>query len=371
MWNFLVGGLLAGSAIVLYDGQPDPRGLWELRRRGRRHLLRHQRRVHRRVHEGGRGAAGAAARCAASARPARRCRSRASSGSTSSSATCGCSPPAAAPTCAPRSWARVRCCRCAPASCRRARSARRSRRGTRTAAPLVGEVGELVITKPMPSMPLFFWNDPDGERYRESYFDMYPGIWRHGDWIKITERGSRGDLRALGLDHQPRRRAHGHERALLGDRGRGRRARQPRRGRGRPDRAVRRHRRRELDDELAAEIRRRVREHCSPRHVPDAIHRIDEVPRTLSNKKLEVPVKRILQGGDPGQGRQPRLARQPRRARLVRRAGGRAHASGSLRLRAGRSASRRSISSAQKPSARSQRLLVDASGRRSRAGRGR
>ena len=56
--------------------------------------------------------------------------------------------------------------------------------------PLVGEVGELVITQPMPSMPLYFWNDPGGERYRESYFEMYPGIWRHGDWIKVTERGS-------------------------------------------------------------------------------------------------------------------------------------------------------------------------------------
>src|SRR5690606_33498320 len=55
---------------------------------------------------------------------------------------------------------------------------------------LVGEVGELVITEPMPSMPVFFWNDPDGERYRESYFSMYPGVWRHGDWIEITERGT-------------------------------------------------------------------------------------------------------------------------------------------------------------------------------------
>ena len=83
MWNFLVGGLLAGSAIVLYDGQPDPQRLWELAARGGGHLLRHQRGVHRRLHEGGRRAAAAAASCAASARPARRCRSRASSGSTS------------------------------------------------------------------------------------------------------------------------------------------------------------------------------------------------------------------------------------------------------------------------------------------------
>ena len=56
--------------------------------------------------------------------------------------------------------------------------------------PLVGEVGELVITKPMPSMPIFFWGDEDGSRLRESYFDMYPGIWRHGDWIEITDRGT-------------------------------------------------------------------------------------------------------------------------------------------------------------------------------------
>jgi acetoacetyl-CoA synthetase len=164
--------------------------------------------------------------------------------------------------------------------------------------PLVGEVGELVITRPMPSMPLFFWNDPDGSRYRESYFEVYPGIWRHGDWIKITERGSaviygrsdstinRGGVRmgtseiysavesvpavldSLVVDVD--------DRIVLFVVVSG-----------------------ELDESLADEIRRRVREHCSPRHVPDAIHRIDEVPRTLSNKKLEVPVKRILQGTDP------------------------------------------------------------------------
>jgi acetoacetyl-CoA synthetase len=164
----------------------------------------------------------------------------------------------------------------------------------------VDEVGELVITRPMPSMPLFFWNDPDGERYRESYFDMYPGVWRHGDWIKLTAHGSaviygrsdstinRGGVRmgtselysaiealdevldSLVVDVD--------DRIVLFVVTSG-----------------------ELDDRLAAEIRKRVREYCSPRHVPDAIHRIDEVPRTLSNKKLEVPVKRILQGGDPAE----------------------------------------------------------------------
>jgi acetoacetyl-CoA synthetase len=150
----------------------------------------------------------------------------------------------------------------------------------------------------MPSMPLFFWNDPDGERYRESYFDMYPGVWRHGDWIKLTAGGSaviygrsdstinRGGVR-MGTSELYSA-VEGVEQVL--------------------DSLVVDVDDRillfvvtsaELDDELAGEIRKRVREHCSPRHVPDAIQRIDEVPRTLSNKKLEVPVKRILQGGDP------------------------------------------------------------------------
>src|SRR4051795_8178942 len=59
-----------------------------------------------------------------------------------------------------------------------------------TGEPVIDQVGELVLTEPMPSMPIYFWNDPDGERYRDSYFDMFPGVWRHGDWIEITERGT-------------------------------------------------------------------------------------------------------------------------------------------------------------------------------------
>ena len=75
--------------------------------------------------------------------------------------------------------------------------------------PLIDEVGELVITRPMPSMPMFFWGDESGERYRESYFEMYPGIWRHGDWIEITSRGDGGDLWPIRFDDQPRWRADG------------------------------------------------------------------------------------------------------------------------------------------------------------------
>ena len=162
----------------------------------------------------------------------------------------------------------------------------------------VGEVGELVITQPMPSMPIYFWNDADGSRYRASYFEMFPGIWRHVDWIKITERGTaviygrsdstinRGGVRmgtseiysavesvpavldSLVVDVED-------EMILF---------------------VVVRD---ALTDEVIAEIRRRVREHCSPRHVPDRIVQIPEVPRTLSNKKLEVPVKKILLGAAP------------------------------------------------------------------------
>ena len=168
--------------------------------------------------------------------------------------------------------------------------------------PLVGEVGELVLTEPMPSMPIHLWNDPDGERYRDSYFSVYPGIWRHGDWIEITERGTaiitgrsdatinRGGVRmgtaelyraVLALDEVVD--------ALVVD--------VPRAGTdGVMSLFVVLREGAELDDSLVARIRSRVREDCSPRHVPDEIHAIPEVPRTLSGKALEVPVKRILMG---------------------------------------------------------------------------
>ena len=168
--------------------------------------------------------------------------------------------------------------------------------------PLVDEVGELVITKPMPSMPLFLWGDTDGKRYRDSYFSMYPGIWRHGDWIMITDRGTaviygrsdstinRGGIRmgtaeiyraVLSLDEVVD--------ALVVD--------VPRPGtEGWMPLFVVLRAGAVLDDALVGAIRRRIREDCSPRHVPDEIVAIPEVPRTLSGKVLEVPVKRILMG---------------------------------------------------------------------------
>ena len=167
---------------------------------------------------------------------------------------------------------------------------------------LVDEVGELVITRPMPSMPVGFWNDPGGERYRESYFSMYPGIWRHGDWIRITERGTaiiygrsdstinRGGIRmgtaeiyraVLALEEIAD--------ALVVD------VPQESGDSWMPlfvvltPGSV-------LDDDLTARIARRVREDCSPRHVPSDVFAVAEIPRTLSGKVLEVPVKRILMG---------------------------------------------------------------------------
>jgi acetoacetyl-CoA synthetase len=168
--------------------------------------------------------------------------------------------------------------------------------------PVIGEVGELVITEPMPSMPVRFWGDPDGSRYRASYFEMYPGVWRHGDWIEITERGTaiiygrsdstinRSGIR-MGTSEIYRAVASVPEivDALVVD--------VPRPGtEGWMPLFVVLREGAELSDELSKEVARRIREQCSPRHVPNEIFVIDEVPRTLSGKVLEVPVKRILMG---------------------------------------------------------------------------
>ena len=167
---------------------------------------------------------------------------------------------------------------------------------------VVGEVGELVVTEPMPSMPVRFWGDEDGSRYRESYFEMWPGRWRHGDWIEITERGTaiiygrsdstinRGGIR-MGTSEIYRAvlSIEAIVDALVVD--------LPRPGTdGWMPLFVVLREGAELDEELPREIARRVREQCSPRHVPDEVFEIAEVPRTLSGKVLEVPVKRILMG---------------------------------------------------------------------------
>ena len=170
--------------------------------------------------------------------------------------------------------------------------------------PLVGATGELVITKPMPAMPIYFWGDGDGQRYREAYFDMFPGVWRHGDWLELTPRGSgilygrsdatinRGGIRmgsaeiygavltlpevvdALvidltaddGVDVMPMF-------VVLAEGA-------------------------SLDEDLVDRIRGTIRKQVSPRHVPDRVFAVPELPRTLTGKTLEIPVKRLLLGAE-------------------------------------------------------------------------
>jgi acetoacetyl-CoA synthetase len=168
--------------------------------------------------------------------------------------------------------------------------------------PLTGQVGELVVTKPMPSMPLHFWNDPDGARYREAYFSTFPGVWRHGDWMEVTERGSvivsgrsdstlnrngvrlgSADIYAV-VDKLPQLTESLVIGAELGD--------------GgywlalfvvlAPGAA--------LDEELKQAIKSAIAAQASPRHVPDDIIAVAAIPHTRTGKKLEVPVKRIIQG---------------------------------------------------------------------------
>lgn len=163
-------------------------------------------------------------------------------------------------------------------------------------------LGELVITQPMPSMPTGFWNDPDGARYEDSYFSTYPGVWRHGDWVEISGRGSavlygrsdatinRGGIRmgsseiyraVLALPEV--------QDALVVD------------VEGWMPLFVSLSDGVRLDEDLIAKIKQRVREDCSPRHVPNEVYAIATIPRTRTGKVLEVPVKRILLGTPPEQ----------------------------------------------------------------------
>jgi len=172
--------------------------------------------------------------------------------------------------------------------------------------PLVGQVGELVLTEPLPSMPLGFWNDAARERFHASYFGVYPGVWRHGDWIKLNADGAaviygrsdstlnRGGVRmgtsefyqvveampeiadSLVVDTGSLADAIGKMWLFL----------VLREGVA-------------LDTELKRRVKERLKSELSPRHVPDQIRAVAAVPRTLNGKKLEVPVKRILLGEDP------------------------------------------------------------------------
>ena len=176
---------------------------------------------------------------------------------------------------------------------------------------MIEQEGELVVTRPLPSMPLYFLNDPDGRRYHDSYFDVFPGVWRHGDWITVHSDRSisisgRSDstLNRMGV------RMGSAEIYAVGEQ--------------LPEVAdslvigVERsdgsylmplfvvpadgH---QVDDALRDRIRTALRAQLSPRHVPDEIVGVTAVPRTLTGKKLEVPVKRVLQGAEPAKVASP------------------------------------------------------------------
>jgi len=183
---------------------------------------------------------------------------------------------------------------------------------------IVGRTGELVLTLPLPSMPVFFWNDPDGRRYRESYFEMFPGVWRHGDWIRIEEDGSAviegrsdstlnrqgirfgtselysvvegipevADSLVIGLEEP----GGGYWMPLFVALAPGV----------------------ELDGDLKIRINGAIREALSQRHVPDEIVAVPAIPRTLSGKKMEVPVKRLFLGRSLHEVAAPGASADPR-----------------------------------------------------------
>jgi acetoacetyl-CoA synthetase len=308
MWNFLVGGLMTGSTVVLYDGSPghpDMGALWRFAERARMTYL-------------GTSAAFVLASAKAGVEPAREVdlsslHSIGSTGSplppegfawlyeqvsrdllvgSTSGGTDVCTSFVTSCPLLPVHAGEIQC---------RSLGAKVESFDDQ-GRPVIGQVGELVVTEPLPSMPLFLWNDPDGERYRDSYFSTWPGVWRHGDWLEITDRGTciisgrsdstlnRGGVRmgtaefyrvVEGLDEVTDSLV-----VDVSDPG----------GEGRLLLFVVLRPGIELDDDLRGRIRAAVRADLSPRHVPDRIEAIAEVPRTLSGKKLEVPVKRVLTG---------------------------------------------------------------------------
>ncbi|MDV3277335.1 MAG: acetoacetate--CoA ligase [Nitrososphaerales archaeon] len=310
MWNYVMGSLLHGATAVLYDGSashPDMNALWDLVEDADVNFM-------------GVSAAYISACMKASLEPGKthdlkRLTGMGSTGSTLtpeafewvygnvkgdvwlasiSGGTDVCTPFVAGCPVLPVHSGEIQC-RCLGAKVESFDESGRS---------VIGEVGELVVTQPMPSMPLYLWGDKDGRRYRESYFEKYPGIWRHGDWIKVTERGTcviygRSDatIKRLGVrigtseiyrvvESLPEvaeslavdiPAAGGETTMLL---------------------FVATAGGRKLDDSLVSAIREKISRDLSRRHVPDRVLQAPSVPKTLNGKKLEVPVKRILEGED-------------------------------------------------------------------------
>ncbi len=308
MWNLLLGGLLLGSTIVLYDGSPgfpDLGALWNLAEEAEVTLF-------------GAGAAFFAGCMKAGLQPGRdhaysNLRTVGSTGSPLSAegfqwiyeqvkrdvllASVSGGTDVCGAFVGPCPWlpvyAGVIQSRCLGAAVEAF---------DEQGVSLTEEVGELVVTRPMPSMPLYFWNDPGGQRYRESYFEMYPGVWRHGDWIRITRAGgsviygrSDATINRQGIRMGTSEIYRVVEQldevldSLVVDlEWLGRESFMPLFVVLRADQA--------LDDALVARINGTIRLALSPRYVPSRIFAVADVPRTSSGKKMELPVKRILMG---------------------------------------------------------------------------
>jgi len=308
MWNILQGSLLAGATPILYDGSPgfpDLNVLWDLAARskmtffgtsaayltgclqaglepGRKYDLSHLKAI---------GSTGSPLPVEGFKWVYERVKSDVLLGSTSGG-TDPCTGFLGACPLLPVRAGELQC-RCLGVNARAFDENGRS---------LIDEVGELVITEPMPSMPLYLWNDPGNKRYHASYFEMYPGAWRHGDWVKFTSQGSgvilgRSDstINRLGV-----RMGSSEIYAAVGDLAEivdslvigfetaGGKYMMPL--------FVVLQEGVELNEALKKKINTKIRGTLSPRHVPDEIYAVADVPRTLNGKKLEVPVKKILTG---------------------------------------------------------------------------
>ncbi|MGP4111802.1 acetoacetate--CoA ligase [Streptomyces sp. 4N509B] len=317
MWNFLVSGLLVGSTVVLYDGSPvypDAAAQWRVAERTRATLF-------------GTSAAYVTASAKADVHPGRDLDLSA----TRCVATTGSPLPPDGfrwlhDEVSPDLWIAsvsggTDVCSCfagaVPTLPVHVGELQAACLGTdlRSYAPdgtaLTDEVGELVVTTPMPSMPVRFWNDPDGSRYRDSYFGMFPGVWRHGDWTTVTSWGgvvihgrsdatlNRQGVRMGSADiyEAVERLPQIRESLVIG-------LEQPDGGYWMPlfvhlaEGAA-------LDDTLRRSITQVIRERLSPRHVPDEVIEIPGVPHTLTGKRMEVPVKRLLQGAALEQAANP------------------------------------------------------------------
>ncbi|MDV6012401.1 acetoacetate--CoA ligase [Haloechinothrix sp. LS1_15] len=316
MWNFVISGLLVGAAVVLYDGSPghpDLGALWRLAEQHRityfgtsapyvqtclkrqvRPAVEHDLSALRAVGTTGAPLSSDGFRWIvdelgrdAKGRPVQIC--SVSGGTDVCTAFLGASPDVPV-------WQGELSCRALGAAV-----AAYDDEGNE----VIDEVGELVLTKPMPSMPVFFWNDPDGSRLRAAYFEDFPGVWRHGDWVRITPRGSaviygrsdstlnRGGIRMGTAEFY--RVVEGDDQVL--------------------DSLVIDTTRAGEDEgkllcflvlaegadleEVRQRLRTELRVELSPRHVPDEFVAVDDVPRTLNGKKCEVPVKKILAGAAP------------------------------------------------------------------------